>query len=95
MLLNPGPWDQRNASHRTTGLKSARTPRNRGHHAGDATDSSRHASRPVRLSSPTVTPLGVHMVIQSIAQQMSRRQRENLASLLELLIKGLDENPAG
>jgi hypothetical protein len=35
------------------------------------------------------------MVIQSIAQQMSRRQRENLASLLELLIKGLDENPAG
>ena len=66
-MLNPGPSDQRNASHRTTGLKSARTPRNRGHHAGDAMDSSRHGSRPGRPSSPTVTPLGVHMVIQSVA----------------------------
>ena len=30
-------------------------------------DSSRHGSRPGRPSSPTVTPLGVHMVIHGVA----------------------------
>ena len=35
-------------------------------------DSSRHGSRPGRPSSPTVTPLGVHMVIQSVALHPQR-----------------------
>src|ERR1019366_10349138 len=59
--------DRPNASPRAIKLESARTPRNCAHHAGDAMDSSCHGSRPSRPSSPTVTPLGVHVVIQSVA----------------------------
>jgi predicted SAM-dependent methyltransferase len=34
-------------------------------------DSHCHGSRPSRPSSPTVTPLGVHVVIQSVALHLS------------------------
>jgi hypothetical protein len=69
VVLHPGASDQRNASHRTTGLKSARTPRNCAHHAVDAMDSSRPRIETSQPSSPTVTPGGIHVVVQSVALQ--------------------------
>jgi hypothetical protein len=78
VVLNPGASDGRNASHRTTWIKSARTPRNCAHHAVDAMDSSRPRIETSQPSSPTGTPGGIHVVIQSVALHSS--EKSSLAS---------------
>jgi len=51
------------ASRTTPWMKSARTRRNRHHHACDVTDSTQLPIETSQPSSPTLTPDGIHVVI--------------------------------
>src|SRR5665811_2332458 len=78
-ILGPGP-----AECKPSGGQARKRPnaRNCAHHAGDAMDSSCNGSRPSRPSSPTVTPLGVHVVIQSVALQLVRTMTSAIALVM-------------
>src|SRR5674476_132386 len=67
VVLKPGPPHRPKASRPTTWIKRARTPRNRHHHAGDGTGSTRLPIEPSQPSSPTLTPRGIHVVIHRVA----------------------------
>ena len=101
VVLKPGPPNRPKASRPTTWIKRARTPRNRHHHAGDGTGSTRLPIEPSQPSSPTLTPRGIHVVIHRVALQRvvtreypsDQRKEYALRAIRAGIVFGTDTRP--